>query len=1073
MILIAYLVYTISLQGKRGMTRKRLKLFASASLLVVGFAQTADAAIILGRVSGAADGRALPGARIRVLETGDKAVSEQDGSYRLPNLPAGAYTIEVEYLGYDAVRKTVTLGEDEFFQLDFGLGQLGAAAVDEIVVRGTAQGLNKSLNEQRTAANVTNIVSQDDIGKFPDSNIAESVSRLPGITLVRDQQTGEGSLVTIRGLDAGLNTFSMNGVRLATSGGDDRALNLNQLPPDGLQSVKVSKTLTPDLDGDAIGGAIDFRTASAFDYDKRYAAVSLTGSINDNDEDKGYNVSASFGDKFGANDRWGFFVTGYYQNRDTTGEESENEGDWEPYRWKNGGQDLTIDPLTYQMQGLGLDLFQNELERYGFNSTFDRKFDDGSSLYVRGQYSRYENREDHTYFDVRNEPAESRLMQANIDQRDLRQPGDAIVGEDAALGAIYDYIAGTEIVDQDGDGVITDADRISSGPNGSTDRLYSLIGRSGVWDPHALRIGRGFEISDERYQLASGNIGGEHFIGALTLDWDAAYSYGESVTPLAVGLEFGRRNNSPFDQSGVIFSFPDERYPQWLLPGALGEEIYTLDNLDFRGASGETSKTTSENILVQLNAKYEFADAGALKWVKAGGKARVQKRETDVGTLFEQSGVDFDAALDANGDGVLSLGEASFLLNGHYGSFLSGFYDGSDRFGQVFDRSAVLGFVDQSDGASEEEGDDTRLNEDVFAGYAMAFAQFGKLEVFGGVRVEHTRIDNEFFNEVTVTVVEEGTGIELAEFEAAGIDSTKTDYTNVLPSLHFNYRHTDNLILRGAVWTSIARPEFQFLTSESEVNILRTAAAGTDPSSVTPTTGDIESVAISRGNESLKPAEAINVDLGFEYYTPNGGLFSLNAFYKNIDNFIFKSTEVSGEIAGEYEGSPATINTVLNGRTAEIYGIEGALIQKLTALPSPWDGFGFAANFTYQDSKADPGIPYREGRKIPFINAPQTQYNLQLFYEKYGIEARVAYNFNDRYIEDLRSNAVDKWIHEWSRLDFQARYTMDNGITLRFEAQNLLDGHNYWAIRGEQGDTFQKDYVENGRTVFVGIDYRY
>ena len=191
------------------------------------------------------------------------------------------------------------------------LRQLGAEEVDTIVVRGTALGLNRALSEQRAEDRITNIVSADLIGRFPDNNVAESVSRLPGITLVRDQQTGEGAFVTIRGLDARLNAYSLNGVRIATSDQNNRAINLAQLPADGLSSIVVSKTITPDMDGDAIGGSVNFRTPSAFDFDGRSATLSLTGAYNDRAEDGGYDIAGSFSD-FLVEDKDGLYLSFYY-----------------------------------------------------------------------------------------------------------------------------------------------------------------------------------------------------------------------------------------------------------------------------------------------------------------------------------------------------------------------------------------------------------------------------------------------------------------------------------------------------------------------------------------------------------------------------------------------------------------------------------------------------------------------------------------------------------------------------------------------------------------------------------------
>jgi TonB-dependent receptor len=201
---------------------------------------------------------------------------------------------------------------------------------------------------------------------------------------------------------------------------------------------------------------------------------------------------------------------------------------------------------------------------------------------------------------------------------------------------------------------------------------------------------------------------------------------------------------------------------------------------------------------------------------------------------------------------------------------------------------------------------------------------------------------------------------------------------------------------------------------------------------------------------------------------------SANLFYKDISNFIFFDYRNDGSVEDIYNGQPAEVFTVQNGPEAKVYGIELGIVQQLTALPSPFDGFGFAGNLTLQQSEATPSGTRADGQPetVDLINAPEMGYNLQLFYEKYGFDARLSYNFSDSYIEDLRNNGVNKYVQDWSRLDFQARYTFANGMTLRGEVQNILDEHNYWATHGEDVG-FQKDYVENGRTFFLGVDYRF
>ncbi len=1041
---------------------------------VAAIVETADAGVLTGRVSGAADGNALPGALVRVVETGQEAASGTSGQFRIGDLAAGTYTIEVQYLGYQTGRQEVTVSETGVVNADIRLGQQGAMTLDTVVVRGTALGLNKALNEQRTEDTITNIVSADMIGKFPDNNVAESVSRLPGITLVRDQQTGEGAFVTIRGLDSRLNAYSLNGVRIATSDQNNRAINLAQLPADGLSSVKVSKTLTPDMDGDAIGGSVDFRTPSAFDFDGRSASLSLTGTYNDRAEDGGYDLSGSFSD-FLVDDKVGLYVTAYYEEKNSIGQESENEGDWLPFNRPASDEDTTVDPASFQMQGLGLDLFENDLERFGGNFTLDYKFNDGSQIYLRGQFSQFTDREDHHYIDVQNDDEVSILNQVDPGDTTLAQPSESIIGYDPALGNIYSYTP-AQIIDTDGDGIITDFDKDE--PVVDDDGFYTLGGQSGIWDPGRIIFQRGADFKEETETLYSLNTGGEHFRDDWTLDWDVAYSYGEFERPYDYDFDFDdtgaqrnppftgiadpRDNNNPYPGAGVTFAFPEPQYPQWQLTPAQRAAYFDPASYTFDGAGGDVENHTDENILLQANIRRDFSDFGPLTYVSFGAKYRKKTHETNEDELF-----------DGDEQDITLADVPQIVASETYGDFLSGQYSGNDDFGFVFDRNAALAAIRECDpvffedcsGFSEEIGSDTVSEEAITAAYAMAAAQWGKLEVIGGVRVEDTQVDNEY-NSFTEFEAELADGTEFGDIEFVEPGSDSASYTNVLPSVHFNYRQSDRLVYRGAIWSSIARPSYDDISAEENVEAdVIVDADGNILSFVE------DSISLERGNPGLEPAEAVNFDLGAEYYSPNGGLASVNFFYKDITNFIFSDFANEGDVPTVFEGESVSFEAIKNGGDAYIYGVEFGLTQQLTALPAPFDGFGFSGNVTLQRSEAEPGDDWRS--ETDFINAPETQFNGQIFYEKYGFEGRLSYQYTDRFIEDLRDYGVNKWIHDWDRLDAQVRYTLGNGVTVRGEVQNILDGHNYWAIRGENGDSFQKDYVENGRTFYLGIDYRF
>ena len=176
-----------------------------------------------------------------------------------------------------------------------------------------------SLNQQRTAANLSNVVSADQAGRFPDTNAAEALQRVPGIAINREEKGGEGRYISIRGLDSGLNNFKLNGINVAQTDTDTRRIPLDVVQADALSKIVVNKTLLPDMDGDGIGGSVELETGSAFDLNERLIRFNLEGNYNDFAEDLGGKVSATYGDTFGAEDQFGLLISGTYNKRSTLG----------------------------------------------------------------------------------------------------------------------------------------------------------------------------------------------------------------------------------------------------------------------------------------------------------------------------------------------------------------------------------------------------------------------------------------------------------------------------------------------------------------------------------------------------------------------------------------------------------------------------------------------------------------------------------------------------------------------------------------------------------------------------------
>jgi TonB-dependent receptor len=219
-----------------------------------------------GRISGVVTdvqtGERLPGANVVIMGTSRGAATDVEGRYAIAPVPAGSHTIAVSYIGYLSQRQEITIGAGESLTLDFRLSWEGVTG-DEIVITAQAAGQVAAINQQLASNTITNIVSRDRIQELPDVNAAESIGRLPGISIQRSG--GEANKVVIRGLSPKYNTVTVNGVRVPSTGGDDRSIDLSLISSNMLDGIEVRKAVTPDMDADALGGAVDLRLREAPD----------------------------------------------------------------------------------------------------------------------------------------------------------------------------------------------------------------------------------------------------------------------------------------------------------------------------------------------------------------------------------------------------------------------------------------------------------------------------------------------------------------------------------------------------------------------------------------------------------------------------------------------------------------------------------------------------------------------------------------------------------------------------------------------------------------------------------------
>ena len=899
-------------------------------------------------------------------------------------------------------------------------------SAEDIVINGQRLSILTALKEKKNANNTAEIISADDLGRLPDANVADALARLPGVSVVVNQDTGEGEYVAIRGLSGTYNAVMINGVRVAQTDPDSRDVSLTVLPPNGLAAIRVNKTLTPDMDGDAIGGSIDFRTPTAFDFRKdtilrAYLSGGLNGRAHSAKESSGlYQGQLDFGKRFGG-DRFGVFATAYYGTSHGNGQEVENDGEWEPYMWRKDGQE-TISEKNMHLPGVNLDYRRIKQKRYGGNFSFDYH-GGGTDLYLRGQFARQEVRGSNDVTDYRSRPS-LRLSQINPEDTSLIQPNRAVVGV-GAKGRIYNYTT-SQIVDADGDGIITDADR-------NAKKYWSLNGRSGVWSPDQFQFARNFSTSDSNQTLGTINLGGKTKTGNFTLTYDLSYSGGVREAPNNYSISYNCDVCTyPLNATGIDWVSSDPRFPQASLPAFAQNVERDPSLLQFDGASLDRSKQVDNRFAARFDVRYDVG--GALDHVQAGAKLSRSKRNYDYTPIW--SG-------DLTGTPLAGRNLAqSGLIQKDVNSILGGQY----YYGAVFNRAAVIDAIKKAQAAnpkvpSAEEllRDDKRSTENIYAGYALADFRVNALQLIAGARIEHRDTRNEFWSD---------------DGANSGFDTTKRGYTVFLPSLTAIVRPNDKAVIRGALWTGYSPPEYGYL------------AAG---QSVTRDPGTNEIVAISRGNPDLKAAKSYNADLSLEYYVDDNSLISAGAFYKRINNFIFTN---GSQVDAPTRNGTVEITQPKNGEIAKIYGVELNLIKSLQGLAPPFDGFGFEGNLTLQRSSAETGLDYRKGQAIRFVNTPHVLYNAALTYQKYGAEVKLSYSYRGKYIESMRDNAVDKWVQHNRSVDLHTRYNFSKSVTMDFDVGNLLNDWKYYTTKGDNM-AYVKDYMEPGRTFLLRLNYVY
>ena len=329
-------------------------------------AQTKGKALIKGVVKDLDSKDPLPGASIVIVGTYSGTITDLEGEYSL-FVTSGTFEIEISYIGNATKKVSVEIADGETKVINLNL-EAEATQLSEVIIKGSLDGQRKALNQQRASDNLKNVISADQIGKFPDQNSAESLQRVSGINVQKDE--GDGRFVLVRGLAPQFTNISINGEQIPSPEGGSRFVALDAIPANQLASLEVSKSLTPDMDGDAIGGSVNLITPMA---SKKKLSISGSAGMEYNDSSEKTTGQGSLTiSKRSENDKFGFIISGSYSGSQKHSERMGFDG------W-NGDNPEGLEELE-------LSDFEITRNRIGANTTLDYKIDDKNKIYLRGLY---------------------------------------------------------------------------------------------------------------------------------------------------------------------------------------------------------------------------------------------------------------------------------------------------------------------------------------------------------------------------------------------------------------------------------------------------------------------------------------------------------------------------------------------------------------------------------------------------------------------------------------------------------------------------------------------------------------
>ncbi|PBS11842.1 TonB-dependent receptor [Lysobacteraceae bacterium NML93-0792] len=975
-----------------------------------------------------------------------------------------------------------------------------ATELDRVTVTGIRGSLLSSMNLKRDAQGVVDGIVAEDIGKFPDTNLAESLQRISGVSIDRSQ--GEGSRVTVRGVGPDFNLVLLNGRQMpassieATNASNSRAFDFANLASESISGVEVFKTSRAATATGGIGATINIKTARPLEIDT-LANVGMK-AVHDSSVD---NLPKQMqGDKWTGemsgifstktdDGRFGIALSGSYQERDFGYNEAAVGGGW--YAFPGGeGPLANAEPAANATNPPGPgDIYsipQNLI--YALNGV-SRQRTNGQATLQWAPTDTITATLDYTY-------AENRIQQRRHELSTwFNQAASQTSWTDGPIAAPTSYTeyagcfnpATEQWTASDAMGVcpagfeIRPGDLAMAGAQFATKNENRSVGFNVEW---AATDSLDFEFDFHR---SSAESGADSPYGSNNVIGTAAFARG--VT------------NVDFSGDFPVLSV--------MLPP--GQTSVSPSEMMVTGSSFRNSYMKSEVDQGQVRGTFRFADYSQLDF----GVAYTE--------VNNRTAYNFTQRDDWGGFGGGAADYADDLwIPGDISQYFDQFSGSGNAFGQFylfdFDRLRAAAIAARGgDEAAYLPPDNFTTDRRTTEKSKSAYVQWSNtwdlsmpLSVAAGVRYEETDITSSALVPIATGLVWTGANEFSVQFGDPDFTTLRGKYEYWLPSLDTSLKITEDMVLRASYGHSIGRPQWNHIQGGQTLDSFAGYEGGTG----------------SQGDPGLKPLESKNLDLSFEWYYGEGSYVSVGWFRKDIDNYIGTSvietspfdltTPVGGAYFNEavangcavggtdfrncvrqyifanHAGDPGVVvtGTDTNGQpTGTISGLPGdpaaifrvsVPINRDSSQLDGWElnvqhmfgesGFGLSANYTIVDSDLTYDN-YNLGDQFAMVGLSDSA-NLVGFYDKGSWQIRAAYNWRDEFL----SSTYDSWrpnpvyVEAYGQLDLNVSYQVNENFSVHAEAINLTDE----TMRSHGRNERQVFYAtQTGPRYMLGFRYRF